>query len=205
MPKLHIIKEILEQRNIPMADFCKEINMSVAGFKGILERNSTRIQTLEVIAQALNCPVGIFFDEPKQEKNSKKTILKPHIPISAQAGSLSGYSEGVTEAGCEMNNVISAFGSYDFTIDVKGDSMNDEYRSGDVVACKHVNPGESIWFGRVFVLDTAQGVIMKQVERCKEDPSLIRCISFNKEYAPFEISLSDVYGMSLVVGVIKSV
>lgn len=206
MANLNRIKEILEERNISISEFCKEINMSLSGFKRILEKNSTRLQTLETIADALNCPVGIFFnDARKNEKKENGTLLKPHIPISAQAGSLSGFSSGITPDYCEMNGVIKSFGQYDYTIDVKGDSMLPEYHSGDTVACKMAHPGESIWFGRVYVLDTADGVIMKKVERFKQDPSKIRCISLNSAYEPLLLSLEDIYSMGMVVGILKQI
>lgn len=205
MANLQIIKEILDQRNISITEFCKAIGMSPTGFKGILERNSTRIQTLELIAETLDCPVGVFFNQPIEKKNEKKQDRKPHIPVSAQAGSLSGYSEGITEGACEMNVAIPAFGNYDFTIDVHGDSMADAYLSGDIVACKQMMPGDPIWYGRVYVLDTAQGVIMKQVEKHRPDPSKICCVSNNKAYEPFLLSLEEVYGMSLVVGIVKPI
>lgn len=205
MPKLHIIQDILRERNISVADFCKEINLSISGFKRLIERNSTRLQTLETIADALHCPVGIFFNEPRPERGQQKQTLIPHIPLSAQAGSLSGFSEGISDANCEMNNKIESLGSYDFTIDVRGESMLPEYKSGDIVACKTLQPGDSIHYGAIYILDTAQGVIMKQVERCQKDSSKIRCISLNSEYAPFEVPLEEIFGLSLVVGVIKPV
>ncbi|HAC20926.1 MAG TPA: hypothetical protein DCF91_02350, partial [Porphyromonadaceae bacterium] len=50
MPNLQIIREILEDKNISIKDFCKDIAMSEAGLKRIMRLNSTRIQTLELIA-----------------------------------------------------------------------------------------------------------------------------------------------------------
>lgn len=205
MPKLQIIKDILDERGISVSDFCKEINMSISGFKRIIERNSTRLQTLEMIAEALHCPVGVFFAEISADKQPKRDLLKPHIPISAQAGSLSGYGDPVTASACEMNASISSFGTYDYTIDVKGDSMNPTYHSGDIVACRMVNPGDPLWYGHVYVLDTPQGVVMKQIEKCLGDLSKIKCVSINNLYAPYELSLEDVYSLSLVVGHIKSI
>ncbi|MEG2945791.1 MAG: S24 family peptidase [Bacteroidales bacterium] len=205
MPKLHIILEILEARNIPVNEFCKEINMSVPGFKRLIERNSTRLQTLETIANALHCPVGIFFNESKPEQKNSKQRMIPHIPLSAQAGSLGGFTEGIIDSGCELNGHIATLGSYDFTIDVRGESMMPEYRSGDIVACKKLQSGDSIRYGSVYILDTAQGVIMKRIERYVPDPALIYCVSLNSEFEPFLLSPEEIYGLSIVVGIIKSI
>lgn len=204
MPKLHIILDILHERNISIQEFCKEINLSVSGFKRIIDRNSTRLQTLELIAQTLNCPMSVFFNEPQLKQKVKKQTLIPHIPLTAQAGALTGFSEGVSEYNCEMNCKIESLGSYDFTIDVRGDSMLPDYQSGDVVACKTLQPGDSIHSGAIYILDTAQGVIMKKVEKIPGEKDFIFCISLNEAYAPFKIPLEDILGMSRVIGVIKS-
>lgn len=205
MPKLHIILEILETRNIPVSDFCKEINISVAGFKRLIERNSTRLQTLETIANALHCPIGVFFNEIQPEKNNKKQLLIPHLPLTAQAGSLTGFTDGICETGCEMNNHIAALGAYDFTIDVRGESMMPEYRSGDIVACKKLQIGDPIRYGQVYILDTTQGVIMKKIEKNPKDSTQLLCISINPQFEPFLLSTDEIYSLSAVVGIIKSI
>ena len=205
MPKLHIILDILKERNIPITDFCKEINISLAGFKRIINRNSTKLQTLESIAEALQCPIGIFFNEPKPMQKKQNSLLIPHIPLSAQAGSLGGFTEGITNSGCEMNNHIPTLGSYDFTIDVRGESMLPDYHSGDIVACKKMYPDDFIRYGSVYILDTPQGIVMKKVEKNSSDSSSLTCISLNDNYKPFILPLEEIYSMSLVVGVIKSI
>ncbi|MGL4293616.1 MAG: S24 family peptidase [Bacteroidales bacterium] len=204
MPKLQIILDILNERNIPVKSFCEEINMSISGFKRIIERNSTRIQTLETIAEVLNCPVSLFFNEPLPEKETLSQTFVPHIPYTAQAGSLSGFSLGVTENNCDLNTKITSLGNYDFTIDVNGDSMIPEFHSGNTIACKRLEASDPIRYGSVYLLDTAQGIILKKVEKDKTDISGIRCISLNSQYEPFTLALADIYSMSVVVGIIKS-
>nr|WP_236707611.1 S24 family peptidase [Bacteroides cellulosilyticus] len=54
--------------------------------------------------------------------------------------------------------------------------------------------------GKVHVLDTAQGILIK---RTYEDGDKIRCVSYNPEYPDFSIDKSEIYSMSLVVGLIR--
>lgn len=203
MPNLQIIREILEDKNISIKDFCKDIAMSEAGLKRIMRINSTRIQTLELIAEKLNVPIQTLFNGNYNIASQNKN-LKPHIPTYALAGSLSDYTQSFDSEMCENNPRVPTFGEYDFTIDVKGDSMNDLYQSGDIVACKFISNPNDIKYGKVYIIDSAQGVIMKQIEKVKNDPSQLRCISFNPDYPEFLIQVEDIYTMSQVVGVIKS-
>lgn len=208
MPKLQLIKDILDQREISLKTFSAEIGMSESGLKRIIKQNSTRIQTVELIADALNIPVGFLFGEdPMSEKHqaaSRRMRDKlPHIPVHAQAGSLAGYSNGVTDDECDLLDVIPALGTYDYTIDVKGDSMMPEYHSGDVVACRLIRDLNDLKLGKIYILDTAQGVVMKKLEVNPNDPSSFLCVSLNTLYQPFVLSKEELFSVSRVVGVIK--
>ena len=125
----------------------------------------------------------------------------PLIPISAMAGFLSGEIS-VMDYECEYY-VVPDFKGADFLIRVKGDSMNPEYRPGDVVACRRV-PMQDIFFqwNKVYVLDTNQGAIIKRIHK-GGDKEHILLISDNKDYLPFELHLKDVYAVSLVIGTIR--
>lgn len=208
MPKLHLIKDILDQRSITLKAFSTEIGMSESGLKRIIKQNSTRIQTVELIAEALNIPVGYLFgDDPMSEKHQaaarRLRDKLPHIPVSAQAGSLAGYSNGVTDDECDLLDVIPALGTYDYTIDVKGDSMLPEYHSGDVVACRLIRDLSDLKFGKIYVLDTAQGVVMKKLEENPANPDTFLCVSLNSLYQPFVLPKEELFSASRVVGVIK--
>jgi len=124
----------------------------------------------------------------------------PRIPYDAAAGSLTDMVEGVTEYGCERIPVISAFPKYDFTIRVTGRSMEPYYFSGDEVACLRINESQFIQWGRVHVLDTTQGVVIKRIY---ENGDSIRCASFNPEYPDFNVPKEDIRSYNLVVGALR--
>lgn len=125
---------------------------------------------------------------------------KPRIPLTAAAGSLSDEERGVTLKECEQLPIINQLPSYDFTMLIKGDSMSPKYESGDEIACRWVDQGRYIQWGKVHVLDTTQGIIVKRVY---EDGEKIKCVSINTDYPPFSIPKEDIYSMSLVVGVLS--
>lgn len=107
------------------------------------------------------------------EDVSAKTL--PRIPYDAAAGSLTDAVEGIAESQCERVPVVAAFPRYDFTIRVTGRSMEPMYFSGDEVACLKINESRFIQWGRVHVLDTTQGVVIKRIY---DNGDSIRCVSF---------------------------
>ena len=125
---------------------------------------------------------------------------RPRVPLTAAAGSLSGDSIGVTLEQCEQMPLIHQIPYYDFTMFIKGDSMSPRFESGDEIACRHIDQSRFIQWGKVHVLDTTQGFVIKRVY---EDGNKIRCVSYNPDYSDFSIPKEDILSMSLVVGVVS--
>lgn len=125
---------------------------------------------------------------------------RPRIPYAAAAGALTSAVEGIMAEQCEQIPRITAFPDYDFTIIIKGNSMEPKYEGGDEVACKRVDSTSFIQWGKVHVMDTAQGIVIKRVY---EDGDKIRCVSYNPEYPDFSMEKDEIYSMSLVVGLLR--
>lgn len=127
----------------------------------------------------------------------------PLIPIGAMAG----FGTGTVQImNYEVSNyVVPEFTelSVDFMIRVKGSSMYPKYSSGDLVACKKLFT-QDIFFqwNKVYVLDTEQGALIKRVKKGIDDQHLL-LTSENSNYDSFELHLSKVYAIALVVGVIR--
>lgn len=125
----------------------------------------------------------------------------PLIPTEAMGGVASG-EVSVLELDCERY-VIPMFKGADFLIPVKGSSMIPKYNSGDIVACKKV-PMQDIFFqwNKVYVLDTNQGAIIKRVAK-SEEKDCIKIVSENPNYEPFDLHLSQIYSIAIVIGVVR--
>lgn len=81
--------------------------------------------------------------------------------------------------------------------------MLPKYNSGDIVACKKLNLNDIFFqWGKVYVLSTEQGALVKRINPGKDDDH-IKLESDNKSYLPFELHKSQVYAVALVVGVIR--
>lgn len=126
----------------------------------------------------------------------------PLIPVEAMAGFFAGEQTVLLQE-CDRY-VVPAFRNADFLIYVRGDSMQPRYFSGDMVACKKLSLSDIFFqWGKVYVVDTDQGALIKKVMRGTSDES-ITLVSENTEYEPFEISRHGIYNIALVMGVIRA-
>lgn len=125
----------------------------------------------------------------------------PLIPTNAIGGVLSGVGESFLEYECERY-IVPQFSNADFLIRVQGDSMMPKYIPGDIVACKRVT--DRIWFqwGKAYIIDTRQGVLIKRIEPSKEE-GCISLHSENEKYKPFDLPAEELNGVAIVIGVIR--
>ena len=131
------------------------------------------------------------------EEKSKEPNTVPMLPIFAQAGSLTGWSEGIEEAKCER--VISPVKDIDMAVHIYGESMYPDIPNGSVVYVRRVS-GRIIDWGRAYILDTVDGPVLKYLTPGADDEH-IRCQSANHDpkFAPFEVLKEDILGMYKVV------
>ena len=122
----------------------------------------------------------------------------PLLPLSAIGGTLNDFTMSVRKFECEQ--LVSPIQGVDFGITVSGESMAPEYPSGSQVLIKKINEKAFIDWGRTYVLDTCNGVVIKKLFPSEDnDPSKVKCVSVNPSFPPFEVSLKDVYGIYRVL------
>lgn len=193
----------------------------IGASKGVLSRalaNGTDIQSKWLEAVVENYPqyseqwlltgsgdmikkINNSSEVPKKQLNVIQNIeTRPRIPFEAAAGTLSFAANGVRSSDCEMVPVVQSLPYYDFSIIARGDSMIPDIYSGDELACRFVDNSSFIQWGRTYVLDTAQGVVVKKIFDSSDD---ILCRSSNRDYPDFSIPKTDLYHMALVVGLIR--
>ena len=120
----------------------------------------------------------------------------PLLPISAQGRAFNDFVVSVQESECER--IVSPIKGADFAINIQGDSMAPEYPSGSQVLIKRINERAFIEWGKTYVLDTCNGSVVKNLYP-SDDPNKVICKSINPDFPPFEVSLSDVYGVYKVL------
>lgn len=129
----------------------------------------------------------------------------PLIPVEAMAG----YSNGdrtVMEYELTERYFIPDFENkgVKYLIRASGSSMYPKYSNGDILACRPVVDLAFFQWGKVYVLDTEQGPLVKRLFPCHNDPDYLECRSDNKEhYPPFRIPRNSIRKVAIVVGVIR--
>jgi len=130
--------------------------------------------------------------------NSEYINYVPLLPISAQGGSMNDFIVSVKDSECET--IISPVKDIDFAIRVTGDSMYPEYPSGSIILIKKINEALFIEWGKTYVLDTSNGIVVKEIHKGDNDDE-IKCVSINKDpkFHPFSIKLKDIFGIYRVI------
>ena len=208
------ILQIADYKGVSKETFLSSINQTYGNYKG---KSKISIPSAEVIAEIYTKYPDINIQWILTGKGSMllkegegkagAAIYKegegiPLIPVEAMVGWGSGAVQ-VMEYDLKRY-VIPEFTELkvDFMIPVRGSSMYPKYNSGDLVACRKLPLDTFFQWNKVYVLDTVQGAMIKRVKPSEKE-GCINCISDNERYEPFELHLSDIYSLALVVGVIR--
>lgn len=140
----------------------------------------------------------------QQPSEDYTTFRVPLIPVEAHAGSLVDFADAVSNYDCEL--VVSPVRGASFAIQVTGESMSPAYPNGARILCQRINETAFVEWGKVYLLDTVNGAILKQVLR-SDQPGHIICQSLNPapEYAPFEVECRHIrawYRVLLVMSLV---
>ncbi|MZP67206.1 MAG: peptidase S24 [Bacteroidales bacterium] len=198
----------LENQGIKKTDFYEKTDISASNFKGAglnSELGGDKIVKILTVYSLLS-PEWLLTGEgqmlkPAASPSGMEGDGIPLIPDHAMAGIFQG-DISVAELDCERY-VVPVFKGADFLIPVKGSSMYPKYSSGDIVACKKI-PLNDLFFqwNKVYVLDTVQGPLIKRIGR-GSDPDHILVVSENTKYEPFELHISQLRAVAIVLGVIR--
>lgn len=222
MREISIIKEnilqYLDFKGISKYEFYKKTGVSngvLSQKSGLSEENTLKFLSYftEVNAEWLLTGKGEMLKGYKQQNEEKHVNEQsteyvtgkslPHIPVSAMAG-FGTIDQTILERDCERF-VVPNFKTADFVITVSGNSMQPKYNSGDVVACKKLNINDVFFqWGKVYVLDTDQGALLKRIRKGKDDDHIL-VVSDNLEYDPFDLHKSKLNAIAIVTGVIRLV
>lgn len=210
------ILKFIEYLGISVSEFERNCNLSNGAVSkmGDNTRRSTVNKIYNVYPQLntdwLLTGKGSMLNDSKAELEQPNTTNKTEIdtlsdyetwllPQKAHGGSFTNIpADSVLFQNCEK--IVSPIKSVDFAIGIHGDSMAPEYPSGSRVLIKKINHNAFIDWGKAYVIDTCNGVILKEVLKCERE-GFITCHSINPDpkYADFDVSLDDIYGIYRVL------
>lgn len=134
--------------------------------------------------------------EPATPINPECLYYAPKLPVSAMAGTLEGFTSSINQ--WDLENIVVPIKGIDLVIPISGDSMKPDYPEGSLLLTKKIDEKAFIEWGKVFVLDTRNGVVIKQVYPGDEE-SKIKCVSINTAYPSFDVYKSDIFGWYIVL------
>ncbi len=150
-------------------------------------------------------PGTAFVSERSAQSHNAAPGSLPLIPIAALAGFNGIDEEGINLDECTRYIVPEFYeAGADFLIRIQGNSMSPTYMSSDMVACKKLEAGAWIEFGDAYVIDSAQGVMIKRIFNDPNDAEKFLCRSDNPDVAPFSIAKNEVRSLSKVIGIIRN-
>lgn len=183
-------------------EFEDKCGLSHAGLSAIGKQGPT-LSYLAKIADAipeLDMNWLVAGDVAEEGKKDLPTI--PLLPFSAVAGSLSENTPIDATMAIERYVIpeFTARGA-DCAIRVDGDSMYPRYSNGEILAIRVVHDPTFFQWGKVYVLSTNQGCVIKRLFPDPENPDGIICHSENTEnYPDYKITKQDIFGVAIVVG-----
>ncbi len=128
----------------------------------------------------------------------------PLIPVDAVAGFNGVDSPSIHIDDCQ-SYLVPEFKQLnaEFMIRVSGSSMYPKYSSGDILACRKLTSYNFIQWGKIYVIDSEQGAMVKRLFPCDEQPDCVTCKSDNPNYPPFKLPTTEIRSLSIVLGSIR--
>lgn len=202
------LKEYMNYKKINASQFEKQCGLS----NGYINNSKGKIgaKKLEDILKAFPDLNREWLVNGTGEMINKTTISESEtyqtflLPQSAMGGTLTGFgADGVFPENCER--VISPIADVDFAITIYGDSMIPEYPPGSRVMVKKIDPDAFIAWGCVYVLDTVNGVVVKELQPSDKKGHIV-CHSHNPSgrYKDFNVDLKDVNGIYRVLACVTA-
>lgn len=164
MANLQKINDLRKEKNYTWNDLSEKLGISLAGVQKIIASNSTKIETLEKIADFFQVPVRYFFEDiQKDELNTEgfKSEINRLIDENKKLQHLSDLYSGLIENTSETFGIIFLVSQF-----------TDNYKIPDSVLVNHDNPIK-------FVSDFNK-IVKESADKWTEE--------INKEFNKVEIS-----------------
>jgi len=189
--KVRIVREayndlLCDGRVSSIGDFADKLEINRSTMSSAINGNEKYL-TERLVRKVIKYAYG------KQDIPAAPVMQKvPVIPYAAHGGSLGDFADSVKAYDCEM--IVSPVTGATLAMTVTGDSMAPEYPNGSKIFIQKVS-GTYIDYGSVYVLDTIDGAIIKEIRR-SERPDAVLCVSLNPDpkYSPFDVEFKNILG-----------
>jgi len=194
------VKRFAASKGMSINEFQERLGVSNSYFSNVGSMSpKVALKLREVFPDAniewLNTGKGSMLNN-REDTVNVSNISVPLLPVLAVAGQLSDFVSAVHEYDCEK--IISPVANAQLAMYVTGDSMSPEYPDGSIVFMQRINENAFIEWGKVYVLDTVNGVVMKKIFPSKSGEDSIECRSINPNYNSYDVRKEDIFGWYIV-------
>ena len=201
-------KEIREENQFTQAEFAEKLGIKSS--TADIERGRTKLAgtvVMELLRQFSINPMWLFGQSHQKHLNIHQVDTMPKvITVNSEEDenimmvnqrAAAGYPHNIQDV--EWYKQLPAF---DFPLpqyrnatyrgfQVEGDSMLPNLRPDDWVLAKAIPSLAEATDHKIYVIVMYDTVVVKKLHKLA-DPSTIRLVSLNEEYAPFEVKVSDI-------------
>lgn len=196
------LKKLIESKGVTQKDLAEYLGVTIQYVSNLCNNRAVigKVQA-ERIANYFGVPASyVVFGGAIEPVAERADVSIPVINMFALGGSLTEQLEAVNVT--ELPRIQSPVVGAEMAIEVSGDSMEPEYPSGSRLFCRRISEPTFIEWGRVYVVDTTAGAIVKELQPGDND-DLVKCVSLNcdKNYQPFNVPKSSIRGIWKILGV----
>lgn len=204
------IKDLINYLHLSDSEFAKRISVQQRTLSAIFQRDSdVKYSILSSILEAypyvssdwLMKGSGSMFMDDKQPINNISEDMIPLVLVSAISKSEDLYAALNNPQGHEMFS-IPVFDRTNFLFQVFDPAMEPTYKSGDYIACGIIDKELPVQWNNTYLLFTNQGMILRRIQK-SVNSGYYKLVADNVLYESFEISLSDVFSIAMVRGIVR--
>lgn len=208
------LRELIRAKGFTVESFGKKLDLTRNGTYDILKRKYLKPELIEKISQILSVQSTDFIDyelpknaqdklgEPEISYERKGNII--YVPIRAQGGFLTGYSNKVFMDSLQHFFLPGITGQH-YAFEVDGMSMYDFASPGDWAIASEVEKLEYMLKGKPYVLQTTDGLLIKYFSGLNHRDEKALFTSHNKDYGTIVLPLKSIKKIYFVSRIVKKV
>lgn len=189
------IKAYLKRLNMSQEELSAAAGISISQISHILTGKSTpRKSTIRKIASAL----GVTVVQLMLERERQEQVIAAAEPDKNNAL----YLQPENALGPRFGKFhVPLFSDAEFMVTMVGDSMRPRLRGGDIVACKWVPENMEPEPGKIYLIVTDAGKMIKRYRPAAGGKIIL--LSDSEDYPPYELDRTQIKRMARVIGVIS--
>lgn len=194
----------LRTKRISQREFTERLGVSAA-YIGAMRKSipDEKVRRIRAEFPELNTDWLLYGDGEMLLAGEEAAVgeLIPLLPVEAFAGRLQDYSSSVGLRDCRK--IVSPIPGADFAIQVTGDSMEPKIHDGSTILIKRINDRAFIPWGHSMVIDSENGVLVKQLYPSEHDRGCVEARSLNPKYPPITIPRRSIFGLYRILGTVQ--